>query len=92
MFVDGRADVYGGDFLFSYLKTLRLTDEWSEPLERFDVTYVLVERSNPLGILLVASGDWDERYADDVARVFVRSADGSASTDSNNGTPINGGG
>ena len=92
VFVDGRADVYGDDFLFSYLKTLRLTDEWSEPLERFDVTYVLVERSNPLGTLLVASGDWDERYADDVARLFVRSADGSASTDSNNGTPINGGG
>ncbi len=75
VFVDGRADVYGDDFLARYLKTLRLTDEWRAPLRDFDVRYVLVERSNPLATLLAASGEWREAYADQVARVFVR-ADG----------------
>jgi hypothetical protein len=72
VFVDGRADVYEG-FLSDYLKTFRLTNEWRKPLEDFDVIYVLVERSNPLGTLLTASGQWREAYADDVSRVFVKS-------------------
>jgi hypothetical protein len=73
VFVDGRADVYGDHFLSYYFKTLRLTDEWRKPLDDVNVAYVLLERSNPLGTLLVASGAWHEVYADDVARVFVRS-------------------
>jgi hypothetical protein len=71
-FVDGRPDVYGDDFVFYYLKTFRLTDEWRKPLDDFGVTYVLVERANPLATLLAASGQWREAYADKVARVFVR--------------------
>jgi hypothetical protein len=75
VFVDGRADVYGDEFLSYYLKTFRLTDDWRKPLEDFNVSYVLVERSNPLGTLLTASGQWHEVYADEVARVFRRSGD-----------------
>jgi hypothetical protein len=71
VFVDGRADVYEG-FLPEYLKTFRLTDEWRKPLEDFDVVYVLVERSNSLGTLLAASGQWHQAYEDDVARLFLR--------------------
>src|SRR5262249_17704592 len=71
VFVDGRADLYG-DFLYEYLKTLRLTEEWRKPLDEFNVAYVLVERSNQLAALLTASGLWREVYADRVARVFVR--------------------
>ncbi len=70
-FVDGRADVYG-DFLGEYLKTFRLTPQWREPLEAFDVAYVLIERDNSLATLLVASDEWREIYADDVARVLAR--------------------
>ena len=73
VFVDGRNEVYGDDFLSYYLKTFRLTAEWRQPLDEFNITYVLVERSNPLATLLAASGQWRETYADDVARVFTRS-------------------
>jgi hypothetical protein len=73
VFVDGRADVYG-TFLSRYLKTLRLTDDWQQPLDEFGVTYVLIERSHPLATLLKASGKWEERYNDRVARVFFRAA------------------
>lgn len=75
VFVDGRADVYGDEFLSNYLKTIRITGEWRTPLDKLDIAYVLVERSNSLATLLAASGQWREVYADDVAQVFVRSGD-----------------
>jgi len=70
--VDGRADVYGDDFLSYYLKTFGLMEDWHQPLDDFDVAYVLLERSNPLATLLAASVQWREAYADGVARIFVR--------------------
>lgn len=72
VFVDGRADVYGDEFLSRYLEAFRLKEEWRQPLDEYNVVYVLVERSNPLGTLLEASGQWQQTYADDVAWVFVR--------------------
>jgi len=71
VFIDGRADVYG-DFMGEYLKTFRLTKDWREPLERFQVDYVLIEGDSTIGTVLEASGGWRVDYSDDVARVFVR--------------------
>jgi hypothetical protein len=71
VFIDGRADVYG-DFLGVYLQTLKLQDNWREPLERFDVDYVIIERYGALATLLAAVDDWRLEYSDDVARIFVR--------------------
>lgn len=72
VFVDGRADVYGDQFLSRYFKTLRIADDWREPLDAFGVAYVLVERASPLGALLTSSGEWREVYDDEVARIFRR--------------------
>lgn len=71
VFVDGRAEVYG-EFLSEYLKTFRLQADWRQPLERFEVDYVLIEKDNNLGTLLEASGEWRMDYGDEVARVYVR--------------------
>jgi hypothetical protein len=78
VFVDGRADVYGDEFLRYYLKTFRLAEDWRKPLDDFGVAYVLVERSNPLGTVLAASEQWREAYGDEVARVFVRIKEGTS--------------
>jgi hypothetical protein len=75
VFIDGRADVYG-DFLGEYLKTVKSTKDWREPLDRFQVDYVLIEPESSLGTLLEASGAWRVDYTDDVARIFVRAAAG----------------
>lgn len=72
VFVDGRADVYGDDFLFYYLQTYKVEDKWTQPLDDFDVEYVLVERAGALSTLLTTSGEWGEVYRDDIAQVFVR--------------------
>lgn len=75
VFIDGRADplLYGNEFLSYYFKTFGIEGDWRKPLEDFGVTYALLERASPLGTLLMASGEWREAYADEVARVFIRS-------------------
>ncbi len=72
VFIDGRADVYGDDFIFYYLKTLELQEDWREPLDDYNVTYVIMETGSQLNTVLAASGEWEVAYADDVAQVFVR--------------------
>jgi hypothetical protein len=72
VFVDGRADVYGDDFLFYYLQAFEIRPNWEEPLSEFDVSYVIMERGSPLFALLDASGKWQEAYSDDIAKIYVR--------------------
>jgi hypothetical protein len=72
VFVDGRADVYGDDFLFYYRRTFEIRENWQEPLEEFDVDYVLMERDSPLSTLLLHNTGWQEAYVDELARIFVR--------------------
>ncbi|MCA9922243.1 MAG: hypothetical protein KC421_07720 [Anaerolineales bacterium] len=75
VFVDGRADVYGDEFLFYYLQAFEVRQNWAEPLTDFDVSYVLMERGSPLISLLLAGGEWQEVYQDDVAQIVVRRDD-----------------
>lgn len=72
VFVDGRADVYGDDFLFYYLQTFDLQENWQQPLADYDVAYVLMEANAPLSHVLASRSDWREAYRDQVARIFVR--------------------
>jgi hypothetical protein len=72
VFVDGRADVYADPFLFYYLQTFEVQEDWQEPLDEYEVTYVLMNRSSPLGTLLAASSEWQEVYQDDLAEIYIR--------------------
>ena len=72
VFVDGRADVYGDPFLLYYRRTFDVRPGWQEPLDEYDVDYVLMEAGSPLTAVLTASPDWTEVYVDDLAQIFVR--------------------
>ena len=72
VFVDGRADVYGDPFLFYYLQTFEVRDNWQEPLDEYDVYYVLMEKGSPLTTVLQTSDQWQELYSDDLAQIFIR--------------------
>ena len=72
VFVDGRADVYGDDFLHYYRRTFDLTHRWQQPLDEYDVDYVLTEHFSPLSNLLTASERWQLAYDDALASVFIR--------------------
>ena len=72
VFVDGRADVYGDAFLDEYVLAYQLRGDWRQPLERYRVDYVLIERGASLEALLVESDEWQRVYGDELAVVFVR--------------------
>jgi len=72
VFVDGRADVYGDVFLDYYMQTFKTTETWREPLDEYDIQYVLMAKNTPLTILLKESTDWHEAYNDDLAQIFIR--------------------
>lgn len=75
VFVDGRADVYGDDFLQYYRQTFDVTRRWQEPLNRFAVDYVLTEQGSPLSSVLAASDSWKVSYDDAVSTVYTRVKD-----------------
>lgn len=73
VYIDGRADVYGDDFIFYYRQTLDMADTWREPLDAYDVQLVMMETGDPLNTLLLTSNEWQEIYVDDVAQILARS-------------------
>ncbi|MDX1616027.1 MAG: hypothetical protein R3300_17080 [Candidatus Promineifilaceae bacterium] len=71
VYTDGRADVYGDDFLWELRDIETLDQGWQEPLHRYDVDYVLTRASSTLAGGLLLSDQWDEVYRDDLAVIFV---------------------
>lgn len=72
VFVDGRADVYGDEFLYYYLQAFDVKSDWRQPLDEFAVTYVLLHKGSGLATLLRESDEWNQRYVDSLAVVFQR--------------------
>jgi hypothetical protein len=70
--VDDRHDLYGEQFLKSYLKMVHGERGWEEFLQAHEASCVLLPRNAALASILIASGEWKTVFADDVAVVFVR--------------------
>ncbi len=70
--VDDRHDLYGEEFLKSYLKMIRVERGWQEFLDAHESSCVVLPRDSALANVLIASGQWATVYADEVAAVFVR--------------------
>jgi hypothetical protein len=76
VFVDGRTDLYDDPFLQDYLDVVLVRENWREVLARYGVRLVLVERESVLARFLTQDDTWMQRYADDLAVIFVRQGDG----------------
>lgn len=72
VYVDGRADVYGDDFLFEMVNTYDGRRGWREPLDRYGVRTVLISPDVPLASLLRIDKDWRKVYEDGQAVIFTR--------------------
>jgi hypothetical protein len=72
--VDDRHDLYGEDFLKSYLKLIHV----DEPFDQFFVARqnacFLLPKNGPLGVALFESGRYKSLYADDVAVLLCATA------------------
>jgi len=72
VFVDGRADLYGDDFLFQYAQVALAKPGWEAILDRYGVQTALVEAKSPLVGAMAASPAWEPLYEDGRALVFRR--------------------
>jgi hypothetical protein len=75
VFVDGRTDLYGDDFLSNdYLKTATGAPGWRETLDKYGINVVAVEAGSGLARSLREEPGWSLDYEDKMAAVFVREA------------------
>jgi hypothetical protein len=73
VYIDGRIDMYGDEFVKEYLNIIWNGADWREPFDRYGVRVVIIEPNSALGRELLASGQWSRVFADDVAVVFIKS-------------------
>ena len=76
VFVDGRTDLYGDEFLSEYLNVLLVSDGWRETLDKYGVSWVVIERRSVLARVLRDEPGWRAVYEDELAALFVREAQG----------------
>jgi hypothetical protein len=72
VFVDGRADMYGTEFMKQYYKVA-----WAEPgfesvLDKYRVDWVIDGAGSPLVRALTARGGWKAVYTDKTAEILLR--------------------
>ncbi|MEJ5364641.1 MAG: hypothetical protein WHS86_06060 [Desulfosoma sp.] len=72
VFVDGRADMYGDEFLKEYDVMYRGKPGWEDAFDPYGIDYVVCERNAPIRQLLIARGDFRLVYDDESNSVLVK--------------------
>lgn len=80
VFIDGRAELYGADFLTRYDAAVRLRRpaEFIDWLDRYRIDATLLSPRTPAARLLDHMDGWRKAYVDAIAVVHVRDADAPA--------------
>ncbi|MGA8216801.1 MAG: hypothetical protein WB799_24660 [Candidatus Sulfotelmatobacter sp.] len=73
--VDDRHDFYGEEFLKSYLKMVHVEPRWQDFLRQSAAHCVVVPKDSALANILAETAAWKAIYRDDVAVVFVPTAE-----------------
>src|SRR5271169_1208235 len=72
-FIDGRAELYGDEFIKRYVQAMLLeSDELPKLLDQYGIVWTLIAPERPAALLLDHLPGWRRLYADDVAVVHVR--------------------
>jgi hypothetical protein len=82
--VDDRHDLYGAEFLKSYLRMMHVERGWDEFLRDHTARSLLLPRNSPLATILANNPEWRSVYADDMAIVFMNSSEKFSSTRAGN--------
>jgi hypothetical protein len=72
VYVDGRTDLYGDEFLSEYIDVYTLNADWRDVFAQRGVNSVVIESGSPIGRELATVRGWSEVYRDEQAVVFVR--------------------
>jgi hypothetical protein len=72
VFVDGRCDMYGDQFLDEFVHTYKAENDWRTVLLRFGANTVILPPEAPLAVALRESPEWDVTFYDSHSIVLVR--------------------
>lgn len=72
VYVDGRTDLYGNDFLMEYISVYTANADWRPVFEQHDIRTVVIGAGVPLADELAGAAGWSLAYEDDQAVVYVR--------------------
>jgi hypothetical protein len=72
VYIDGRCDMYGAEFVTHYVDIYYAKPGWQESLDEEMIEYVLVETGTYISAALQQSQDWHLLYEDEVSVLFGR--------------------
>jgi hypothetical protein len=72
VFIDGRCDMYGAEFLSNYIDIRETKPGWEEALTKEKIGWVLVEKNSNLANNLRQSSSWENAYEDDMSVIFLK--------------------
>ncbi|HEY0761021.1 MAG TPA: hypothetical protein VGD61_01485 [Pyrinomonadaceae bacterium] len=72
VFIDGRIDMYGDEFVKEYLDIIYGTSRWQEPFDKYGVQVAIISPTSVLRLQLEQSPQWQKIYSDEMAIVFQR--------------------
>lgn len=72
VYIDGRADVYGDEFLDSFAETYRAQKDWRIPLDRYGVKTVVLPPTTAMASALRHEAGWNNVFEDKQAVIFTR--------------------
>ena len=72
VYIDGRIDMYGDDFVKEYVQMAHGLTRWQEPFDKYGVQVAIVSPKSALRLQLEKSPQWQQVYADEMATVFRR--------------------
>src|ERR1044071_6223042 len=72
VYIDGRIDMYGDEFMREYLGIIHGITRWQEPFDKYGVQIAIVSPTVVLRLQLEQSPQWQQVYRDEMAVVFTR--------------------
>jgi hypothetical protein len=72
VFTDGRADVYGDQFMNDFAAAYYFRDNWSLPLKQWGIRTLILPPDAPLITALRARPEWQQIYADSEAVILTK--------------------
>jgi hypothetical protein len=72
VYIDGRIDMYGDEFMREYLGIIHGTTRWQGAFDKYGVQVAIVSPTSLLRFQLEQSPQWQQLYRDEMAVVFRR--------------------
>jgi len=72
VFIDGRIDMYGDEFVTYYLKIINGTEDWESAFDQYQIRAAVISPKSVLRLQMQKSPKWQEVYSDEMAVVFAR--------------------